>query len=78
MLIQRITLLFGFMGREEKVMNNEETEKRLKNTEDLLLRLVRLKETQIDTEEETFPSNNGGYQHITRMEYLELGRVESQ
>ena len=59
-------------------MNNEETEKRLKNIEDLLLRLVRLKETQLDTEEQTFPTNNGGYQHITRMEHLELGLVESQ
>ena len=59
-------------------MNNEETEKRLKNIEDLLFRLVRLKESEMKTEEETFPSNNGEYQHITRMEYLELGRVESQ
>ena len=61
-----------------KIMNNEETEKRLKNIEDLLFRLVRLKESEMKTEEETFPSNNGEYQHITRMEYLELGRVESQ
>ena len=42
-------------------MNNEETKKRLKNIEDLLFRLVRLKESEMKTGEGTWPTK-GGYE----------------